>query len=289
MQDTLLKATIAGNVRIYLLSAIQVVEHARIVHKCAPLPAAALGRTLMGGLLLAATMKNNEAITIKISGDGPLGNIVVDACNGNVRGYVENTTLELPPTPEGKLAVGEAVGPENGNISITRFNSDKEPFTGICNLASGEIADDITRYLYVSEQTPSSVALGVYVAPDGSIQYAGGFLVQPLPEADDATLEILGENISKLPSITNMLRDNKSLKDIVALIAWDLPVNYYDTTELHFRCQCSQERILNMLASLGRAELYNMAQEDETEITCHFCSKQYAFSSQEIKDLADSL
>ena len=289
MQDVLLKATIEGGIRMYILSAQNVVEKARVLHNCSSLAISALGRTLMGGLLLAATMKNDEAITIKISGDGPLGDIVVDACGGNVRGYVDNTTIELPLTADGKPAVAEAVGPTNGNITVRRFNKDKQPFTGSCNLACGEIAEDITRYLYVSEQTPSSVALGVCIDTDSTVKHAGGFLIQPMPEADENSLIILEENITNFAGINNSLTNGKTLEEIIQTIAGPLKVNLYETIPLQFICQCSHERILDMFSSLGKKELYELSQDANTEVVCHFCNKKYLLSTEELKNLADSL
>lgn len=284
--DRLIKATIEGGIRIYALTAKDLVNEACERHKCSPLSAAALGRTLMGTLFLAATMKNNEAVTVKINGEGILGSIVADACGGYVRGYVENTNAELPLT-NGKLSVGAAVG--LGNIAVTRFTDGADPFTGICNLATGEIAEDFTRYLYVSEQTPSSFALGVYVNQDGSIGQAGGLFIQAMPDAADEKLDAVATNIGLLPSMTTLLRNGKSLEDVIKMVAGNLSVNFYEQTELHFACQCSHEKIKNMLVSLGKAELEKLAEDEGTEITCHFCNTKYNISSAEIKELLNSL
>lgn len=284
--DRLIKATIEGGVRVYALTAKDLVDEACQRHQCSPLSAAALGRTLMGTLFLAATMKNNEAVTTKINGDGILGSIVADACGGYVRGYVDNPNAQLPLT-NGKLSIGAAVG--IGNISVTRFNDGTDPFTGICNLATGEIAEDFTRYLYVSEQTPSSFVLGVYVDQDGSIGQAGGLFIQALPGANDETLDTVATNIGLLPSMTNLLRNGNSLDEIVNMVAGNLSVNYYEQTNLHFACQCSHEKIKNMLVSLGKDELVKMTQDACTEITCHFCNTNYHISDTELKELADNL
>lgn len=284
--DRLIKATIEGGIRIYALTAKDLVNEACERHQCSPLSSAALGRTLMGALFLAATMKNNEAVTVKINGDGILGSIVADACGGYVRGYVENTNAELPLT-NGKLSVGAAVG--LGNIAVTRFNDGSDPFTGVCNLATGEIAEDFTRYLYVSEQTPSSFVLGVYVNEDGTIGQAGGLFIQAMPDAEDEKLDAVATNIGLLPSMTNLLRNNNSLEEIVSMVAGNLSVNYYEQTELHFACQCSHEKIKNMLVSLGKEELQKLAEDEVTEINCHFCNTKYTISSQEIAELAKEI
>lgn len=282
MQDVLLKATIAGGIRIYILSASHLVDEACKKHGCLPLASAALGRTMMGALLLAATMKMNECITLKIKGDGILGSVVADASNAVVRGYVDNPYAELELV-NGKLAVGQAIG--SGQISVTRFNDYTEPFTGVCDLKSGEIAEDITEYLYVSEQTPSSVALGVLVQPDGVVSHAGGFFVQALPEAEEENLDKITFNISQLPPITTLLEAGYSLQEIVGQIAGELAVNYYEQTQLQFACQCSKEKISERLATLNKDDLRELLADAQTEVSCHFCNSKYYFTSQEIAEL----
>lgn len=55
------------------------------------------------------------------------------------------------------------------------------PFNGYALLKSGEIAEDLTKYLFDSEQTPSVVALCVLVDKDGSIAVSGGYLFSLFP------------------------------------------------------------------------------------------------------------
>ena len=178
MNDNILvKGTIDG-VRIYALRTTSIVEELNKIHNCSPLAIAALGRTVSGALLLAATMKDEERVTIRIKGDGPLGEIVADAKGNTVRGYIDNPEVMLPPK-NGKLDVGAGVG--QGNIVVTRFLTNAEPFNGYCELVNGEIATDLTNYLFTSEQTPASVALGVLVDKDGSVIDAGGYFIQAMP------------------------------------------------------------------------------------------------------------
>ena len=282
MQDQLLKATIAGSIRIYILSARDLVDTARAKHDCLPLASAALGRTMMGALLLAATMKMQECITLKIKGDGILGNIVADASDGVVRGYIDNPHAELELV-NGKLAVGQGVG--TGQLFLTRFNNYTEPFTGVCDLKSGEIAEDITEYLYVSEQTPSSVALGVLVQPDGQVSHAGGFFVQPLPEALEEDIEAVAQNIMHLAAITTLLEAGHTLKEIVSAIAGDLPVKYYEQTSLKFACPCSKDKISDHLTMLSKSDLQEIVIDESTEVACHFCNSKYYFTRAEISEL----
>ena len=187
MTDTIVSA-LAPGVRVVAAVTTKLAEEARKRHDCWPVAAAALGRTLTAALLLAETLKGaGESLTVRISGDGPLGSVVADSHKRHVvRGYVHNPHVDLPPA-DGKLAVGAAVG--NGMIHVTRFNQQRDVFTGTVELVSGEIAEDVTRYLLDSEQISSTVGLGVLVETDGHVSGAAGFLVQAMPDVAEDTLQ----------------------------------------------------------------------------------------------------
>ena len=279
MHDHLIRATAPG-IRAFAAVTTNLVEEARQRHNCFPVAIAALGRTMTGALLLAANLKTAESITVRISGDGPLQEIVADAYpDGSVRGYVRNPFVDLP-LKEGKWDVGQAVG--KGHIYVTRFVGLKQPFTGSAALVSGEIAEDITQYLAVSEQTPSSVALGVLVAPDTTVAAAGGFFIQALPGAEENALTQLENNLQHLPPISQMISSGKDAKGILEMLFAGLPITTYESLELNFNCQCSRERVENMLISLGADEIKEMILEGQAEVCCHFCSEKYQFDAQEL-------
>lgn len=286
MHDHLIRATAPG-IRAFAAVTTNLVEEARERHNCFPLATAALGRTMTGALLLAANLKTAESITVRISGDGPLKEIVADAYpDGSVRGYVRNPFVDLP-LKNGKWDVGQAVG--KGHIYVTRFVGLKQPFTGSSELVSGEIAEDITQYLAVSEQTPSSVALGVLIAPDTTVAAAGGFFVQALPGAQEDALTQLEDNLRQLPPISQMISSGKDAKGILEMLFAGLPITFYDSLELTFNCQCSRERVENMLISLGANEINEMIIEGQAEVCCHFCSEKYLFSAQELADVLQEI
>ena len=184
MKDILTKGTAEG-VRIYALCTTNLVQEAAIRHHTSHLASAALGRAMNGALLLAATMKDNERIALRLKGDGPIGEVVADAEGTHVRGYVGDPDVYLPQK-HGKLDVGGAIGA--GNIIVTRYLQNAEPFTGYAELVDGEIASDLTNYLYTSEQTPSSVALGVLVNKEGQVIASGGYFIQAMPGCAEETL-----------------------------------------------------------------------------------------------------
>ncbi len=286
MGDHITRATIVGGVRAFAAVTTTLVEEARKRHDCYPVAAAALGRTMTGALLLAANLKTNESITIKISGDGPLGEVVTDAhANGNVRGYVKNPHVHLP-LREGKLDVGHAVG--KGQISVTRFTGLKQPFTGSAELVSGEIAEDITNYLYISEQTPSTVALGVLVQPDMIVTAAGGFMVQALPNADDEVLSKIEKNIALLPPISQLISEGLDAAGIINRIFAGLSVTIYEEFPLKFKCTCSLEKVQKVLVSLGAEEINDILAEDgKAEVCCPFCSAKYQFNKSSLEEIID--
>lgn len=284
MQDHLIKATIPG-MRAFAAVTTHLTEVARKRHDCFPIAAAALGRTMTGSLLLAANLKNDEGITIRVQGNGPLGKIVTDAgANGSVRGYVENPKVDLP-LKNNKLNVGEAVG--QGNLYVTRFTGLKDPFTGSVELVSGEIAEDLTHYLAVSEQTPSLLALGVLVDTDLSVIAAGGLMLQALPGAEEEVISAVEENVYRLPSISQMIAEGKMPADILASVFEGFPLSLHEQTELSFRCQCSRQKVENVLISLGKDELNEMIKEGQAELTCHFCASTYNFTGGELQNIRD--
>lgn len=278
MQDYLTKATVEG-VRIYALRTTELVRKVAKMHNCSHVAGAALGRAMTGALLLAATMKDGERINIRLSGDGPLGEVIADAEGNFVRGYVQHPDIFLP-LKNGKLDVGGAVG--QGKIIVTRYLQNAEPFTGFCELKNGEIADDLTYYLYKSEQTPASVALGVLVAPDGDVLAAGGFFIQAMPGAEDKVLEQLEKNVMRTPYVTQLLEIGYTPEKIIEILGRDLQVSIKENIPVGFRCRCSREKIMNALASLDKKALQEMAEDEITEAHCDFCNTTYQFSKAEM-------
>ncbi|HWJ02675.1 MAG TPA: Hsp33 family molecular chaperone HslO, partial [Verrucomicrobiae bacterium] len=195
MQDKLLLATVAGgSARVIVATTTNLVEYARERHDTYPTATAALGRTMTAALLLATNLKGEDILTVRVMGDGPLGGIIVSTdATGTVRGYVQEPQVNLPPKEGGKLNVGAAVG--KGFLYVSRDMGFGDPYTGSVELVSGEIAEDFTQYLTVSEQTPSAVSLGVLVNTDYSVMSSGGLLVQMMPGAEEETLAILENNL----------------------------------------------------------------------------------------------
>lgn len=284
MKDHLVKA-VADGVRVYAAVTTDLVNEAIRRHDCYPVAAAALGRTMTGALLFAANLKNKEAVTITFDGHGPLGKVTADAVpEGFVRGAVGNPHVNLPLNAKGKIDVGGGVGAD-GMVTVTRFMGLRNPVTGSTALTDGEIADDLTKYLYDSEQTPSSVGLGVLVDPDFRCIGAGGFLLQPLPDATEETIERLEENLSHVQSVSHLVEQGLDARGIIAALLQGFEVDYLTTTDLAFRCTCSKQRISEVLLSLGLNDLKSLVEDGKAEVVCHFCGERYAFTGEELQAL----
>lgn len=281
MEDTLTIATAEG-VRIYAITTKNLVQEAADRHHTSHLATAALGRAMSGALMLAATMKDGERILLKLKGDGPMGEVVAEAQGTSVRGYVGEPDVFMP-LKNGKLDIGGALG--QGTITLTRYLQNGESFTGHAELADGEIATDITNYLYMSEQTPSSVALGVLVDKDGKVLAAGGYFIQAMPGCDEEVLEKLGNNVAVTPYVTQLLELGYTPEKIIEVLARGLDFDIKESMPVKFSCGCSKDKILNMLAALSQDDIDYLTEQPDTEVHCQYCNKVYHFSSEELKQL----
>jgi molecular chaperone Hsp33 len=276
-----------GSVRALACVTTHLVNEAHLRHGTYPTASAALGRALTGGALMGALLKNGQRVALKFEGNGPLQKIVVEAeSNGLVRGYVGVPAVNLPPRNR-KLDVSGALG-KAGLLTVTKDLRMKEPYMGIVQLYSGEIAEDLAFYLVESEQIPSAVGLGVFVEPDGEVTAAGGFLIQSLPPANENLIDKLAGHIKKLPPITELVRSGKTPEDLLGLIFTDIPVTILEKYALAFRCSCSRERVEKALISLGWQELAALLeQQEETVVTCEFCHENYGFSRENLARLVE--
>lgn len=283
MEDHLVRVvTEAGNLLGLACVTTKLVEEARRHHRTSPTATAALGRALTGGGLLGALLDEGQRVALKFTGDGPLRKIVVEAeGDGTVRGYVEVPDADLPPR-DGKLDVGGALG-RKGFLTVTKDLRIREPYSGIVELVTGEIATDIAYYLSESEQIPSAVALGVYVEADGRVGASGGFLVQSLPPVDDTLVGTIEGRIGDLGPVTAMLRRGLSPQDILETIFSGIPCKTLETRPVSFVCSCSTHRVEQALVTLGREQIERIAMEDEVfDVSCHFCNTTYVFTREHL-------
>ena len=273
-----------GGVVFYGVDSTQIVRQAEKYHKTSAVTTAALGRLLTAASMMGMMLKSRrDSITLQIKGGGPAGRLLaVSDGSGNVKGYVQNPVVELPPRADGHLDVGGAVG-RDGTLDVIRDLGMREPYIGQVPLVSGEIAEDITQYFAISEQVPTVCALGVLVNRDLTVQCAGGFIVQLLPGATDDEIDRLEANIKAMPAVTAMLAEGKSIRDMLDLALDGFAPEILDSEHVAYLCDCSADRVKRMLYSLGRKEVENLRAEDPiAEVNCQFCDKKYHIDLNEL-------
>lgn len=287
MKDYIVRATAADNqIRAFAATTKDMTETARQIHNSSPVVTAALGRLLTGAAMMGSMMKGEKDIlTIQMKGDGPVNGLTVTAdSHANVKGYPGNPNIIIPPNYLGKLDVGAAIG--YGTLTVIKDLGMKEPYVSQVALTTSEVAEDLTYYFASSEQVPSAVALGVLMDRENTVRQAGGFIIQLMPFADEKTVTLLEEKISKITSVTNMLEKGMTPEDILTDVLGDFNIQFTDTIQTGFNCNCSRERVEKVLLSLGRKELKEMIDDGEDiELNCHFCNKKYNFTIEDIKKM----
>ncbi len=284
MNDYLVKAIDkTKNLRLLTITATNLVQEAQTRHDTWSASSAVLGRTLVAGILLAgAELTDKEELTVRLLGDGPVGPTVVTAKSDlTVKGYVKNPHIALPPKKNGHIDVKKAVG--KGWLEVTKDLGLKKPYTGQVSIVSGEIAEDIAYYLTKSEQIPSAVGLSVFVNPNNTIGEAGGFMLQALPGASDSLITETINRINSLPALSSAFLDGLTPEKLAAMILGD-DCKILEKDEVAFKCDCSKEKYVNILATLKDSQLKAMINEDHgAELTCNFCGNKYQFSEEELK------
>lgn len=274
-----------GAVVVTAVDSTDIVNVMQKAHKTSDLASAALGRLLTAASLMGYNLKNDtDTLTLQMRGDGPLGALIaVSDYMGNVRGYVEEPQAQLPLNKKGKIDVGGGVG--KGQLYVIKDMGMKEPYTGLIPLVSGEVAEDITEYYAVSEQTPTVCALGVLVDRDYSIKYAGGYLLHLLPFTPNEVIDKIEANLEKMDSITNMMILGKTPEDFCNMLLEGMEPNILDETVVEYKCRCSKERMLNGIRSLPNEDIKELAEDESITVNCRFCGTDYSFSKKELLKL----
>ena len=288
MSDQLVRGnSMDGAIRVFAAVSTDLVNEAQRIHHTYPVATAALGRTLTAAAIMGAGLKNeDDSITIQFKGDGPIERVIaVTDAKSCVRGYVGNPYVDLPLSEKGKLDVGRAVG--KGQLSVVRDLGLKEPYVGQVPIVTGEIAEDLTYYYAASEQIPTAMSLGVLVGTDNRAIAAGGFMLQLMPEAEEALAAELEEKMKTIPPVTKMITDGMTAEDILFAVTdgFDMLMDNHIITP-EYRCKCSKERMERALISIGKEELESIIKEQgEAELSCQFCDNKYRFTKAELEKL----
>ena len=285
-KDYIVRATAADHqLRAFAVTSKDIVEKAREIHNTSPVATAAIGRLLTAASMMGSMMKGEkDVLTLQIECGGPIGGITVTAdSNADVKGYVNNPNVILPPNAQGKLYVSGALGP--GFLNVIKDIGLREPYNGQTHLVSGEIAEDLTYYFATSEQVPSSVGLGVLMDKDNHVRQAGGFIIQVMPDTDDEVIDKLEARLGEVHSVTEMLDKGMTPEDILNYVLEGMDVEILEIVPTQYKCDCSFERVSKVIASLGKKELQEMIDDGKpVEVNCQFCGSHYKFDTEQLKE-----
>ena len=304
MSKALIAIDNSKSFRVYVTISTDLVQEAATIHNTTPVASAAFGRVLTAAGLMGIMMKDpTDKLTVNFKGDGPAEQILATAYgDGRVKGYIANPYVDLPPTPEGKLDVGGSLG--IGELSVIRDIGLKEPYMGTIALVSGEIAEDLTAYFFISEQQQTSVALGVKLERDCTIGAAGGMIIQMLPDASEGAIDALEAMIADMEPLTTIIdrvtEENAAMSEeglvqkLLHEIFKDVPEDYkpqiLESRDICWDCDCSRERIEQALMTIGRDDLQEIIEEDgQAELQCHFCLKKYQFNKEELQEILEKI
>ena len=287
---------IAADATVRVMAAIttDTVREAVRRHQTSPTVSAALGRVLTGTLLLGSSLKEFDRLTVKIESDGLVEGIIAEAlAGGEVRGYVKNPLAELPPKENGKFDVSGIIG--KGMFYVIResgFNIGlhREPYVGSVPINSGEIAEDFAYYLAKSEQIPSAVLLGVHLQPEEPfVTCAGGVMIQMLPTADENIAVMIEDTILHAPQLTTAIKEGATAEDLLKMTLGIIEYEILGEKNVRFQCNCSFERAVQLISSLGRSEVASMLEEDKgAKMTCGFCNELYTLDENDLQKMLEA-
>lgn len=274
-----------GGIRVIFCNSTEVVKKSCEIHHTSKTMTAVLGRALTGTSLMASLLKDKDnTLTFQLRGDGPCGSVVcVGDYMGNVRGYADDVTVELPPNALGKLDVGGAVG--RGSMYIIKDLGMNEPYVGVAPIVTGEIADDITEYFASSEQTPTVCALGVRVDNDNMCFASGGYLVQLMPGYTEEDISIIENNVNKMLSVSKLIADGHDGEEIIAMILDGIGYEIFDEFDIDYICPCNREKYLRALIGLNEEDMNELRESGQpVETNCRFCGKKFTFELAELEN-----
>ncbi|WP_218661271.1 Hsp33 family molecular chaperone HslO [Streptococcus dysgalactiae] len=275
----------SGAFRAYVLDSTETVKLAQEKHNTLSSSTVALGRTLIANQILAVNQKGDSKITVKVIGDSSFGHIIsVADTKGHVKGYIQNTGVDIKKTATGEVLVGPFMG--NGHFVTIIDYGTGNPYTSTTPLITGEIGEDFAYYLTESEQTPSAVGLNVLLDENDKVKVAGGFMLQVLPGASEEEIARYEKRLQEMPAISQLLASENHVDALLDAIYGDEPYKRLSEEPLSFQCDCSRERFEAALMTLPKADLQAMIDEDKgAEIVCQFCGTKYQFSENDLEAL----
>ena len=277
-----------GMVKVTCVNTKEMIQNAIDIHKLSKTSAKVFGDVLTIGAILGADLKDDsDNITLQVRGNGPIGQVVCVTKKGaKVKGYVQNPSIELAPTEDGKVNSKAAIGNE-GIVYIIKDMGLKEPYIGVTQIVNGDIVNSFVEYYAKSEQIPTVLSTGMLFDENNDVKVCGGYIIQLMPDATNEVIDKIENVVKNAPSISYMLENDYDLVKIAKTITGDEEIMMMlGEIKNEYSCDCSRQRMEKGLVSLGEEELKQIIEEGKSINTkCHFCNTDYEFTIEQLQKL----
>ncbi len=283
-----------GRVAVVCIDTKELTKYIRKLHSLTNVTTIAMGRFLTISSLMAHTeiKEKSDKLTIQLNGGGIAGSLVsvakIDGKKAIIKGYIQNPTIDLPKKEE--IKVGKIIG-NSGYLNIIKNNDyTKQGYKGLSPLVSGEITEDFQNYYKISNQKSTYLDSDVLIKDDEIIS-SGGYIINLMPDANEEDFKQIELALKNSPSITQMLAENKSLKEIAEIITGDSCIEAIDEEiTVMYECDCSREKTIEALIAIGKKDLQTILEEDgKANIVCHYCNKSYNFTKEDLENIIKEL
>lgn len=227
-------------------------------------------RNLLGELsavatIIGSTLKTPGRLTFHLRGHGPVRLLVVD-CDEQLR----LRGLAKAPADLAAATIPDLFG--DGQLALTLdTNAARQPYQSIVPLAGNNVAAVFEHYLMQSEQTPSRLWLMADAAN------ACGLFLQKLPGADARDTD--GWNrIQQLAATVSPGELSLPAETLLTRLFPDEDIRLFKPHAVTYHCPRDEEKVLEMLRSLGRAEIEaTLAEQGEIVINDDICHQEYRY------------
>lgn len=236
-----------------------------------------LGQALAASTLLSATLKFEGSLIMQIQSTGPI-NMLVAQCthDRHLRG--------LARWQEGSNLNGQSLTEQygKGRIVITiNTKRSEDRYQGVVALEGTNLAAALSGYFMQSEQLDTKL----WLAADQN--QAVGMLLQRLPGDDNDDNNEMWDRIDALGStITEQELLALPSTEILHRLFHEETVRLFDPEPASFRCDCSRDKIITVIRSLGLDDAHALIEEQgQIEAACEFCNQHYTFDQVDVEEV----
>ena len=267
-------------IRASVVEMTDLVEDLSAYMGCTPSSSVALGRLLVGTVLVASQMKEDQAISFLVSGQGTIKKIFAHAqYDGLCRAYISEKKAPLS-LANNNLSIAPLIG-QGSFQAVTYIPNQRQPHTTQLELTSGEIGQDIAFYLNQSRQIPCVVSLAVKIAGEAKVVAAGGVLIELMPGHTEETLQKIEAQQNQAASLSGLIEKGESFDQLLKNHLGDFEMKEVRDTGVQYGCTCSRQKAGDSLKMLEPKDFQEILQSQETlNVDCEMCGLVYSFNTE---------